>query len=166
MENSGYKSACGKFDEIWPAPKIKAPFERSCRGQGRVLYTSASVDVHHNFPFSYAAASLLRKTRFPLFDIFSKQGICFVTLVRSLLLSPYSLPVLLYKTGLSFSFILKNSIPSLIFFKTRHLLRYARSFAAALSLLAASFALQNWTQLHLTPAQLEMTMRWTSEVPS
>ena len=64
-------------------------------------------------------------------------------------------------------FIEKSLYPSFGgLFSTRRLLRSARSFAAALSLLAASFALQNWTQIHFTPAQLEMTMRWTSEVPS
>ena len=47
-------------------------------------------------------------------------------------------------------FIEKSLYPSFGgLFSTRRLLRSARSFAAALSLLAASFALQNWTQLLL-----------------
>ncbi|MFR4885695.1 MAG: hypothetical protein ACLUDL_17165, partial [Eubacterium callanderi] len=57
-----------------------------------------------NFVFqNWTASSLFEKNFIPPSEVFFKQDVCFVALVLSLSLAPYSLPILFSKIGLSFN---------------------------------------------------------------
>ena len=78
--------------------------------------------------------------------------VCFVALVRSLSLSPYSLPILFFKIGRLRLYLKKPLFLLRRVFSNKTFASLRSSVRCRSSLLAANFVFQNWTQLQ-PPAQ-------------